>query len=144
MVRLFDRNMFIMLLAIMIGAIIITYFIADIQNRSRIETLTIEHTAEIETIEGKNINFTNRFLKSSVLLDGAREDRAFGDYHFDLAFLWYNSALLEKNNGTMELYKTRCIENCTSAMPKYLYSRLKYPLLLYPTPVLGRASYSFL
>ena len=111
-----------MLLAIMIGAVIITYFVADVQGRSRIETLTIEHTEEIETIEGKNINFTNYFLKSSVLLDAAREDRAFGDYHFDLAFLWYNSALQERDNETMELYKTRCIENCTYAMPNYLNS----------------------
>lgn len=122
MVRLFDRNMFIMLLAIMIGAVIITYFIADVQSRSTIETLTMHHSEEIEGIEGKNINFTNRFIKSSVLLDIAREDRAFGDYHFDLAFLWFNSALSERIRLTMELYKTRCIENCTYAMPNYLNS----------------------
>ena len=106
----------------MIGVVIITYFIADIQARTQIETLTLQHTEEIETIEGKNINFTNHFLKSSVLLDGAREDRAFGDYHFDLAFLWYTSALSERDNETMQLYKTRCIENCTYAMPNYLNS----------------------
>ena len=64
MARELDRNMFIMLLSIMIAAIIITYFAADIVRRSEIEKLT----TEIETIEERNINFTDRFLKSSVLL----------------------------------------------------------------------------
>ena len=118
MAREFDRNMFIMLLSIMIGAIIITYFAADIVRRSEIESLT----TEIETIEERNINFTDHFMKSSVLLDSAKDDRAFGNYHFDLAFLWYNSALSEKNSSTMELYKNRTIDNCTNAMPNYLNS----------------------
>ena len=82
--------MFIMLLAIMIGAIIITFFIADIVNRSKLETLTTEYEAEITTISSKSENFTSYFLKSSVVLDQAREDLSFGNYHFDLAFLWYN------------------------------------------------------
>ena len=120
--REFTKNMFIMLLSIMVGAVIITYFAADIVNRSTIENLTIEHTAEIETITGKNINFTNNFLKSSVLLDLAREYRAFGNYNFDLAFLWYSSALAERNISTIELYKQRTIDNCTEAMPNYLNS----------------------
>lgn len=120
--REFTKNMFIMLLSIMVGAVIITYFAADIVNRSTIENLTIEHTAEIETITGKNINFTNNFLKSSVLLDLAREYRAFGNYNFDLAFLWYSSALAERNISTIELYTQRTIDNCTEAMPNYLNS----------------------
>ena len=122
MVREFDRNMFIMMLAIMIGAIIVTYFVADIVYRSNIETLTTQHTADIETLEERNINFTNHFMKSSVLLDSARDDQAFGNYHFDLAFLWYSSALSEKNSSTMELYKNRTIDNCTNALPNYLNS----------------------
>ncbi|GAI56025.1 unnamed protein product, partial [marine sediment metagenome] len=36
MERLFTKNMFVMLLSIMIGAIIITYFVADIVYRSNI------------------------------------------------------------------------------------------------------------
>jgi len=122
MAREFDRNMFIMLLTIMIGVIIITYFIADIVYRSNIETLTTQHAAEIETLEERNINFTDHFMKSSVLLDSARDDRASGNYHFNLAFSWYNSTLSEKNSSTMELYKSRTIDNCTNALPEYLNS----------------------
>lgn len=122
MAKEFTKNMFIMLLSIMIGAVIITYFVGNIMYQSNIRSLRTEHTAEIETITGKNINFTNNFLKSSVLLDAAREDRAFGNYNFDLAFLWYTSALPEKNSSTMEVYKTRAIDNCTDAMPNYLNS----------------------
>ena len=122
MAKELDRNMFIMLLSIMIGAIIITYFAADIIRRSEIEKLT----TEIETIEERNINFTDDFMKSSVLLDSAKDDRAFGNYHFDLAFLWYNSALSEKNSSTMELYKNRTIDNCTNAMPNYLNSHQNF------------------
>jgi hypothetical protein len=126
MAREFNRNMFIMLLAIMLGAIIITFFIADIVNRSKLETLTTEYKAEITTISAKSENFTSYFLKSSVVLDQAREDLAFGNYHFDLAFLWYNSGLSEKNISNLELYKTRGIENCTLAMPNYINSHDNY------------------
>jgi len=122
MAREFDRNMFIMLLAIMIGAIVITFFVADIINRSKIETLNIKHTEEMETMAGKNLNFTNHFMKSSVLLDASREDRAYGDYHFDLAFLFYNTALSEENSSIIESYQARTIDNCTNAMEKYLIS----------------------
>ncbi|MDH7507751.1 MAG: hypothetical protein QHH15_08225 [Candidatus Thermoplasmatota archaeon] len=126
MAREFNRNMFIMLLAIMIGVIIITYFIADIINHSKIETLTTEYKTEITNISSKSENFTSYFIKSSVVLDQAREDLAFGNYFFDLAFLWYKSALAEKNNSNFELYKTRAIDNCTSALPNYIYSRDNY------------------
>ncbi len=125
MARLFDRNMFVMLLVIMIGAIIITYFVADIMRQAEREEWQEKETgyrSEIVTIKGQSENFTSHFLKSSVVLDQAREDRAFGNYHFDLAFLWYNSALSEKNSSTMELYKNRTIDNCTNALPKYLNS----------------------
>ncbi len=126
MEKIFTKNMFVMLLSIMIGALIITYFVADIVHRSDIETLTMQHTTEIETLEGKNINFTSHFLSSSVLLDKSREDRAFGDYHFDLAFLWYNSVLSETNETIMNLYKVRAIDNCTNAMPNYVNSHLNF------------------
>ena len=124
--RIFDRNMFIMLLAIMVGAIIITYFVGDIVNRSKIETLTTHYEGEITTVKDKSENFTSHFLKSSVVLDQAREDRAFGNYHFDLAFLWYQSALSEKNGSLFELYKIRGIDNCTNAMPNYYFSHLNF------------------
>ena len=122
MERVFTRNMFIMLLSIMVGAIIITYFVADIQNRMRIETLTTEHNAEITNIQSKNENFTSNFMKATVILDQAREDRAWGNHYFDLAFIWYKSALSENNITNMEKYKKWTVENCTEAMPNYLNS----------------------
>ena len=126
MARLFDRNMFIMLLAVMVGFITITYFIADVVNQSKMDTLTSAHITEMEAIEEMNINFTSSFLESSVLLDSAREYRAFGNYHFELASLFFTSALSEKNISTMELYKNRTIDNCTEAMPKYNISNLNF------------------
>jgi len=122
MVRIFDRNMFIMLLSIMVGVVIITYFYADLQNRMRTEQLISEHTAEIKTIESKNINFTNGFIHSLGLLDIAREYRADGNYNFDLAMIWYTSALSELNSTKLDDYKTRTIENCDSAVVNYTYS----------------------
>ena len=115
-----------MLLAIMIGTVIITYFIADLVNHSRLETITTEYKTEITTMSSKSENFTSYFIKSSVLLDQAREDLAFGNYHFDLAFLWYNSALSEKNISNFELYKARGIDNCTNAFPYYINSNDNY------------------
>jgi len=126
MVRVFDKNMFIMLLAVMIGFVTITYFMADIVHQSTIDSLNAEHFTEIETIEEKNINFTSNFLESSVLLDSAREDRAFGNYHFDLASLFYSSALSGKNISIMELHKNITIDNCTKAMPIYYNSHLNF------------------
>jgi hypothetical protein len=122
MAREFTKNMFIMLLSIMIGAVIVTYFIGDVVYQSSLRSLTTQHSVELEAIEEMNINFTDHFLKSSALLDSAREDRATGNYYFDLAFLWYQSALSGKNSSMMELYKNRTIDNCTSAVPQYQYS----------------------
>jgi len=123
MVRLFDKNMFIMLLSIMIGVVIITFFVADINARSEEQE---KHSIEIGTIEQKNINFTSNFMKSNVLLDQAREDRSFGNYHFDLGLLWYQSALAEKNETTMDTYKLRGIDNCTRTKPYFLNSHLNF------------------
>lgn len=118
MAREFTRNMFIMLAAIMIGAIIITFFVADIVNRSKIETLTYEHSVEIEDINSRNENFTNYFLQGSIMMDSAREDREVGNYYFDFALFWYNTAL----RNITETYIQRCIFNCTEAMATYLTS----------------------
>lgn len=122
MTRIFTRNMFIMLLSIMIGAIIITYFVADIQGRMKIETITTEHIAELTNLQSQNEKFTAYFLYSLGLIDQAREDRAFGNHHFDLALIWYRSALTSDNNETLKLYKNWATENCTNAMPNYINS----------------------
>ena len=126
MAREFTKNMLIVLVAIMMGFVIITYFIADIVRRSDLAELTTKKNIEINTIEGRNVNFTDHFLESSILLDTAREDRSFGDYHFDLARLFYTGALAENGESEMEYYKTRTIDNCTNAMQKYLYSNLNF------------------
>lgn len=126
MERNFNKNMFVMLLSIMAGAIIITYFIADLTGRTEWEKKEKGYKKDIVAIKDQSENFTSHFLKSTVILDQAREYRAFGDYHFDLAFLWYNSALSEKNSSLMELYKERGTDNCTNAMPHYLNSYLNF------------------
>ena len=126
MTREFTRNMFIMLFSIMIGAVIITFFIGDIMNRTKIETLTTGYQAEITSISSKSENFTSYFLKSSVVLDLARSDLALGNYHFDLALLWYNSGLSETDSLTLESYKTWGIDNLSFAMPNYIYSHDNY------------------
>ncbi len=62
MAREFTRNMFIMLVSIMVGVIIITFFVGDIMNRSKIDTLTEQHSIEISDINSRNENFTNYYL----------------------------------------------------------------------------------
>jgi len=118
--REFNRNMFIMLLAIMLGAVVITFFVADIMNQSKVETatsqLTEEHVAEIGDIYSTNENFTDNFLQGSVKMDSAREIREVGNYYFDLAArIWYPQAEYQK-----------VIDNCTEALSKYLSSKQKF------------------
>lgn len=129
MTRVFDRNMFVMLTAIMIGVIIVTFFAADIIRRSEIETLTSEHNIEIKDINSKNENFTNNFLQGSVTIDSAREVREIANFDFVMALFWYNNALVNANvwynnqwiNGTKNC-TNECILNCTTAMQQYLNS----------------------
>ena len=135
MPRIFDRNMFIMLLAIMIGAIIITYFIADIQYSSDLQTISMQHTTQIQDINSNNENFTDNFLQGSVTIDSAREIREIANYHFDFALFWFNNALNDANvwfskqwiNDTQNLISL-CISNCTVAMSTYLNSYEKFGL----------------
>jgi len=123
MAREFNRNMFIMLLSIMIGVVLITAFSADLLARtSTEERLDTKYSAEIGEIEQKNINFTTRFITSLGQLDMAREDRAGGNYNFDLAFIWYTTALSETNETKMESYKTKAISNCGEAVVNYTNS----------------------
>jgi len=128
MVKEFDRNMFIMLLAIMIGVVIITYFAADIMKNIEMSKKEKQHKIEINTLKKENIQFTDHFLKSLSIIDAAREYRAQGGYHFDLAFLWYQNALSEKSSSTMTLYKNRVIDNCTNALPYYQWAYNNFKL----------------
>ena len=111
--RIFDRNMFIMLVSIMIGAIVITYFVADIARRSEIESYQ-EQIEDISTeknvFENKSKNFTDHIFKSLGSLDFSREYRSSADSYYDVAALiWYPIGEYEK-----------VIVNCTSAMEDYL------------------------
>jgi len=118
MAREFTRNMLIMLVTIMVGIVIITYFAADITRRSQIDTLNVEHKTEIRTITNKNENFTDHFLQGMVKMDAAREIREIGNYHFDFALFWFTNARIILTNEST----SKCIENCTNAMVNYLKS----------------------
>lgn len=118
MTREFTRNMFIMLVSIMVGVIIITFFVGDIMNRSKMDTLTEQHNVEISDINSRNENFTNYYLQGAVKMDSAREVREVANYYFDFALFWFNNAL---TNQSKNLTK-QCIDNCTNAMQKYLGS----------------------
>ena len=118
MARVFDRNIFIMLVAVMIGIVVITYFIADIMRRSQIETLTFQHEGEMRDVTYKSENFTDRFLQGTLKMNAAREIREVGNYHFDFALFWYTNAFRNVTDETIHC----CIENCTNAMSKYLES----------------------
>jgi hypothetical protein len=118
-----------MLVSIMIGVILITFFVADIQRKSQVEQL--ENTinlkeGQIVEIEGRSINFTNSFLKSSVLLDQAREDRAAGSLPFDLAMIDYNTALTLTNITKLEQYKIDILNNCNDANYNYTNSHMNF------------------
>jgi len=126
--KIFNKNMFIMAIVIMIGAVTITYFIADLQHQSQLTQIATDHSVEIDTIEENNLNFTNGFLESSVLLDTAREDRAYGNYHFDIAYLFYSTALSEKNISLFGQYRNQTIDNCSQAMPQYMVSHQNFQL----------------
>jgi hypothetical protein len=118
MAREFTRNMFIMLISIMVGVVIITFFVGDIMNRSKIDTLTEQHSIEISDINSRNENFTNYFLQGAVKLDSAREVREVANYYFDFALFWFNNALANQSKNLTK----QCIDNCTNAMQKYLGS----------------------
>jgi hypothetical protein len=107
-----------MMLAILVGVVIITYFIADIVNRSKIEELTSEHIIELEDVHSKTENFTDNFLRGSVKMDLAREVREVGNYHFDFALFWFNMALVNTTNSSI----LSCTDNCNQAMRNYLTS----------------------
>lgn len=102
-----------MLVSIMVGVIIITFFAADIMRRSEIEGLK-EDVETIKTekqlIEEMSKNFTDHFFKSIGSLDLSREYRADGNTYFDFAAsMWYPQENYEK-----------VMENCTLSMEKHL------------------------
>ena len=91
--------MAIMLATVMIGVIIITYFVADIQRRTQIDTLNVVHETRISDITNKNQNFTDHFLQGSLSMDTGREQREVGNNYFDFALFWYNTGLQQDNQS---------------------------------------------
>ena len=111
-----------MLISIMAGVIIITYFVGDIMNRSKIDTLTQQYIVEIEDLTSRNENFTNYFLQGIVKIDSAREVREVANYYFDFALYWLNNPLINKSGNLTQ----KCVENCTYAMQNYLSSHQSF------------------
>ena len=112
MAREFTRNMFIMLVSIMVGAVIITFFVGDIMNRSKIETLTEQHIVEISDINSRNENFTNYFFQGAVKMDSAREVREVANYHFDFALYLVQQCVSDpikiSRSSVLIIVQTRC------------------------------------
>lgn len=126
MAREFDRNMFIMLLSIMVGVIIITYFAADIIRRAEIEEIEEKHIEEIETIEKKNINFTSSFLDSLTSLNLAKNYRMDGEINYQLADAFFDNVFSIKNESEFNIYKSYITNNCSNAMYNFLNSYLNF------------------
>ena len=126
MARIFDKNMFIMLLSVMIGVIIITYFIADIMKNSELEKQAEEFEVEIEDIQTRNINLLSNILSSIGDLIRSNTYRTEGNYHFDLASIWYSTVLSETNLTEMESYKSLIYSACDDAAYNYNLSSLNY------------------
>ena len=122
MVREFTKSMFVMLIAIMVGAIIITYFVGDIVSQSRIDTITVQHVTEISDLNSRNENFTDNYLQGAVKMDSAREVREVANYYFDFALFWFNNALANQSKNLT----TFCIQNCTTAMARYVEAHLNF------------------
>ncbi len=130
--RELNKNMIIMLVSIMVGVILVTYFAADIKRQQEnieqekhISSLASEIESkenEIVDVKAKNVNFTNHFLKSSGILDTARENRANGNYNFDVSFLFYTTALSEKNESKLNFYKANSLDKSEKAMLNYTWS----------------------
>ena len=126
MKNVFDKNMFIMLLAIMIGAIIITYFFADIMRRSQIGKIEEKYTKEIESIEERNINFTSNFLDSLSSLTRAKNYRLDGEIKFQVSYAFYDNILSESNKTRFDYYKSYIIGNSSDAMYDFSISYLNF------------------
>ena len=126
MARVFDRNMFIMLFSIMIGIVIITFFVADIMRKSQIDEIEERHIKEIKTIEKKNINFTSKFLDSLTSLNLAKKYRMEGEIDYQLGNAFYKNILSETNKTRFDNFKGYITSNCSGAMDNFLNSYMNF------------------
>jgi len=127
MPREFSRDMLIMLVAIMAGVVIITFFIADIQARNQVtEELTVEYNTRILYIEKQNINFSSAFLDALGGFDLAREFKADGDVQYSVARSFFSVSLFASNVTLFEYYINITIANCMKSFDNFKYSGLNF------------------
>ena len=126
MARIFDKNMFVMLLSIMVGVVVITFFVADIMKNTALEKQAEEYEVEIEDIQTRNINLLSNILSSIGDLIRSNNYRTEGNYHFDLATIWYSTVLSETNLTEMEYYKSLIYSACDDASFNYNLSKVNY------------------
>lgn len=113
-----------MLIAIMLGAVVITFFAADIVNRSQITMINTQHDLEMTDLRSQNENFTDYMLQGSIKLDAARETREVANYYFDFGLYWFNLAL---NGGNLSRAGLS-MENTTMAAGQYLNALANFKL----------------
>jgi hypothetical protein len=122
------KNLFLLLMSLIIIICLIGYFVSYNSHNSEIEKLNKLHLDEIQSIEEKNNNFNNVFLESQILEDSATRDRFLGKYHFDLALIFYNETLNQNNEIKMNEYKNMTNSNCEIASKVYLTSSQNYKI----------------
>ena len=106
-----------MMLAFMIALVIITVFVADIMNRSKIEKITYQYETEISYISSQSKKFVDNYTAALAHVDLARESNNDAKYYFDLAIYLYEFSLYQK-----------VIDNCTGAMYYYNISHQEFDI----------------
>jgi hypothetical protein len=122
------KNLLLILMTFIIIICLIVYFVSYNYYNSEIEYLNKLHLDEIQSIEEKNNNFNNVFIESLILEDSATIDRLLGNYHFDLALIFYNETLKQNDEIKMNEYKNITISNCDIANKVYLISSQNYKI----------------
>ncbi len=102
----FDVNLFVLLLAVMLVSITMTYILADYRNRTAMHTLTVRYEYEISNITAKTERFFDNFSIALNYIDIARSDMENGLYHIELSkyYLETGSYNLSKNEGKGAFY----------------------------------------
>jgi len=124
----YNKKNIVILISLLIIVIFITYFVSFTIYNSEIDLINKLHNDEIKSIEEKNNNFNNVFLESLILEDSATRDRLQGNYHFDLAYIYYNETLNQLDEIKMNEYKNITNLNCEKAIKTYLISSQNYKI----------------
>ena len=124
----YNKKNITIIITLIIISVLITNFISYTYHNSEIQYLNKLHLDEIQSIEEKNNNFNNVFLESLILEDSATRDRLLGNYHFDLALLFYNETLKQNDEIKMNEYKNITNSNCDIAIKTYIISSQNYKI----------------